>query len=106
MQQEPTSTPIQKTFEECAIARAHLQTAMISKIGNTDSAFFAFHRSLAELYNRALPNDELRSIPFGDGMLITLVSEWLQSSKNWKDGVHGGILFEKLTVALASVGML
>ena len=108
--QEPITehrTAIVKAFEECAVARARLQTSMISKMGNTNSAFFGFHTSFSELYNLALPNAELRSIPDGkDRMLTDSVSTWIMHAKNWKDAEKGGQLFERLTTALASVGLL
>jgi hypothetical protein len=79
---------------------------MVSKTGNIDSAFFNFHSNFAALYNLSLPNDELRSITEGNATLIGQVSEWLTNSKNKKDAVRGGLLFEKFTRAMTSVGLL
>ena len=100
------TTTLQRTFEECALSRARLQTSIISKTGNIDTTFFSFHSHFAALYNLSLPNDELRAIPQDDGNLIEQVSEWLSSAKNKKDAKRGGILFEKFTRALTSVGLL
>ena len=99
-------TTLQRTFEDCALSRARLQTSIISKTGNIDTAFFSFHSHFAALYNLSLPNEELRAIPHDDGNLIEQVSEWLSSAKNKKDAERGGILFEKFTRALTSVGLL
>ena len=103
---ETTVTTLQRTFEECALSRARLQTSIISKTGNIDTTFFSFHSHFAALYNLSLPNEELRAIPQGDGNLIGNVSEWLSSAKNKKDAERGGILFEQFTRALTSVGLL
>ena len=99
-------TTLQRTFEDCALARARLQTSIISKTGNIDTTFFSFHSHFAALYNLSLPNDELRAIPQDDGNLIDQVSAWLSSAKNKKDAERGGILFERFTGALTSVGLL
>ena len=99
-------TTLQRTFEDCALARARLQTSIISKTGNIDSVFLSFHSHFAALYNLSLPNDELRAIPEDDGTLIDQVSDWLTSAKNKKDAERGGILFERFTRALTSVGLL
>jgi len=99
-------TTLQRTFEDCALARARLQTSIIAKTGNIDTTFYSFHAQFAALYNLSLPNDELRSIPEDDGTLISEVSGWLTTSKNKKDAERGGILFEKFTRALTSVGLL
>ena len=99
-------TTLQRTFEDCALSRARLQTSIISKTGNIDTAFFSFHSHFAALYNLSLPNDELRAITEDDSTLIEQVSEWLTNSKNKKDAERGGILFEKFTRAMTSVGLL
>ncbi len=99
-------TTLQRTFEDCALSRARLQTSIISKTGNIDTTFFSFHSHFAALYNLSLPNDELRAIPEDGSTLIEQVSEWLTSAKNKKDAERGGILFEKFTRAMTSVGLL
>ena len=100
------STTLQRTFEDCALSRARLQTSMISKTGNIDTVFFSFHSHFAALYNLSLPNDELRAIPQDDGNLIEQVSEWLSVARNRKYADSGGLLFERFTRALTSVGLL
>jgi hypothetical protein len=99
-------TALQRTFEECALARARLQTSIISKTGNIDTQFFSFHSHFAALYNLSLPNDELRAIPGDGSTLIEQVSDWLTHAKNKKDADRGGVLFERFTWALTSVGLL
>lgn len=103
---EQVATKLQRAFEECALARARLQTAIISKTGNIDTSFFAFHANFAAVYNLSLPNIELRSIPYGDDTLIITTSKWLVTAKNNRDTVEGGTLFEEFAIALASVGLL
>jgi hypothetical protein len=100
------TTILQRTFEDCALSRARLQTSLVSKTGNIDTAFFAFHSHFAALYNLSLPNDELRTIPEDGSTLIEQVSDWLTHAKNKKDADRGGILFERFTRALTSVGLL
>ena len=97
---------IWNAFKDAARKKAELQTMLLSKRGDRNTAFYEFLSAFAFAHTLVAHNSKFRDHKYKGTTLSAAIAAWVADAVDYHDSEVGFALFDEFNLALGRLGLI